>query len=220
MANIIVFGDSITYGAWDKEGGWAARLRKDLDKSHAIYNLGISGDTTEGLLNRFENEIKNRIDDEEEVIIIFAIGINDSQYITQSSIHKVSLEKFKENLETLFSLAKKYTNKVVFVGLTPVDESKTAPWDLGKEYKNEYIKKYDEAIKNVCNKNNINYIELFSMLKSKQELLGDGLHPNTKGHSLIYKAILDYLSKSRIIGNNWRQELVLTEGLENSIKDC
>jgi len=28
MVNILVFGDSITYGAWDEEGGWVQRLRK------------------------------------------------------------------------------------------------------------------------------------------------------------------------------------------------
>ena len=32
MGRILIFGDSITYGAWDKEGGWVQRLRKFLDE--------------------------------------------------------------------------------------------------------------------------------------------------------------------------------------------
>lgn len=30
---ILVFGDSIVYGAWDTEGGWAERLKKREDLS-------------------------------------------------------------------------------------------------------------------------------------------------------------------------------------------
>jgi lysophospholipase L1-like esterase len=40
---LLIFGDSITYGAWDIEGGWAARLRKFLD-----------GKTLTDLFNSFE----------------------------------------------------------------------------------------------------------------------------------------------------------------------
>ena len=69
MPQILIFGDSIIYGAWDREGGWAARLRKFLDEKTLteedfyclVYNLGISGDTTEDLLERFEFETEQRI---------------------------------------------------------------------------------------------------------------------------------------------------------------
>ena len=32
MPQISVFGDSITYGAWDREAGWVERLKKVLNK--------------------------------------------------------------------------------------------------------------------------------------------------------------------------------------------
>ena len=56
-----IFGDSITYGVIDREGGWANRLRKYLDARtldsngkdlFMLYNLGISGDTSADLLAR------------------------------------------------------------------------------------------------------------------------------------------------------------------------
>lgn len=59
MNNIIcVFGDSITWGAWDIEkGGWVQRLRNFVESSSEeyieIYNLGVSGDNTEDLLEIF-----------------------------------------------------------------------------------------------------------------------------------------------------------------------
>jgi len=62
--NILIFGDSITWGAYDPEqGGWATRLRNYFEaKNHDVdvYNLGISDDITSGLLNRVEAEVKSR----------------------------------------------------------------------------------------------------------------------------------------------------------------
>ena len=62
---ICVFGASVTKGAWDTEmGGWVNRLRLDLEdfkkRKYSVYNLGISGDTTESLLERIDSECKAR----------------------------------------------------------------------------------------------------------------------------------------------------------------
>lgn len=36
--DILIFGDSITYGAWDSEkGGWVNRLRLTLENKGEIY---------------------------------------------------------------------------------------------------------------------------------------------------------------------------------------
>ncbi len=146
MVRILIFGDSIAYGACDKEGGWVQRLRKFFDENYEdylIYNLSISGDTTEELIKRFEFEAKQRLKEKDETIIIFAIGINDSQFVHSKNKNRIALEKFKENLRKLIQLAKKFSSKIIFVGLTPVDETKTTPiiWDINKLYKNEYIQK-------------------------------------------------------------------------------
>ena len=162
MSLILIFGDSITYGAWDKGGGWVSRLRKYLDEKNLsdpnfyclCYNLGISGNDSNDLLERFEFETKQRLEESEDIIIIFAIGINDSQFIRNENKHKTPIEKFKENIQSLINIAKKFTSKIVFVGLTPVDETRTTPipWNTKICYKNEYIKKYDEIIKTICEK--------------------------------------------------------------------
>jgi len=98
MTRILVFGDSITYGNWDREGGWVQRLRKFLDKRNLtdpdfyclIYNLGISGNDTENLLKRFEFETEQRLKEGEETIFIFAIGINDTQFLHSENSLKVA----------------------------------------------------------------------------------------------------------------------------------
>ena len=213
MARILVFGDSIVYGAWDreKEGGWVQRLRKLLDEKHfiesdfdySVYNLGVSGNTTGELLERFEFETKQRVEEGEEMIIIFQIGINDSQFVISQNGLRTLSEKFRENIKELISSAKKFSSKVIFIGLTPVNEEKTTPipWNPDKIYKNENIKRNDEIIKSVCKKNNIYFVEIFEKwLKSDyKNLLEDGLHPNSEGHKKIVEDVRDFLIKNKII---------------------
>ena len=73
------WGDSITYGAQDSEAlGWVGRIRKllSVDNYRELYNFGVCGDTSESLLERFQEEaIKVKPD-----IIMFAVGVNDSKY--------------------------------------------------------------------------------------------------------------------------------------------
>ncbi|TRZ65031.1 MAG: SGNH/GDSL hydrolase family protein, partial [Spirochaetia bacterium] len=114
---ILVFGTSITYGVWDIEGGWVQRLRKFLDYKNIleegyflVYNLGISGDNTGNLLERFELETKFRLKDEDgEIVFIFSVGTNDSQFVRSKNSLRVSPEKFKDNLQSLINSAKQFS---------------------------------------------------------------------------------------------------------------
>jgi len=212
MARILVFGDSIVYGAWDRgrEGGRVQKLRKFLDEKHfidpdfdySVYNLGVSGDTTEDLLERFEFEAKQRLK-EEDGIIIFQIGINDSQFIISQSGLRTLPEKFRKDVEKLINQAQKFTSQIVFVGPTPVDEIKTTPipWNPDKIYKNENIKRNNEIIKSVCRENNIDFVEIFdNWIKSDyKKLLEDGLHPNSKGHKKIFETVKNFLIQNKTI---------------------
>jgi lysophospholipase L1-like esterase len=196
---ICVFGDSIALGACDHEGGgWVARLRKYLEINgydYDVYNLGISGDTTDDLLERFGAEAGAR----EPEIIIFAIGVNDSSYRQPLNGSYVPLNKFKANLEILKQKANKFTNKVIFVGITKVDENKTAPipWNIDANYRNKDIKEYNQAIKEFCEKNNLLFTPIYDLLD--KEDLEDGLHPNSEGHEKIFQRVKDFLIKNKII---------------------
>lgn len=184
--NILIFGDSITWGAYDPEqGGWVTRLRNYFeakDNDTDVYNLGISGDATADLLNRVEVEAKSR----EPNLIIFAIGINDAQFIHSTNGLRVSPDEFQQNLAKLLAIAKKFTDKVVFVGLSKVDESKTTPipWNTDKSYTNENIERLDNAIKKFCEDNKLKFIPMESVVGNDD--LIDGLHPNTQGHIKIF----------------------------------
>lgn len=195
MSNrICIFGDSITWGAVDPEnGGWVAQLRRYFETNDydiSIYNQGISGDNTDDLLARFEVECKAR----EPQIIIFAIGVNDSQYIKIKDNPRVSLEKFQNNLVELINQAKKFSDKIAFIGLTKVEDEKLMPipWsDEEKFYDNDNVNKYDSVIEKVSSENNLPFLNLLDLLELKD--LDDGLHPNTEGHKKIFLKVKDFL---------------------------
>lgn len=208
---ILVFGDSITYGAWDTDGGWVQRLRKFLDEKTLIeedfyclvYNLGVSGDTTEDLLERFEFETKQRMREKEGTTIIFSIGGNDATFINNKNQCQISQEKSKENIQKLIKLAEKYASKILFVGLLPADELKTIPipWAPDKSYKNKHIIQYDKIIKSVCQENEILFVDIFDkfMNSDYKNLLEDGQHPNSAGHQKIFEIVKKFLIDNGII---------------------
>lgn len=134
-------------------------------------------------MGRIENESKVR----EPNIIIFAVGVNDAQFIHSTNSNRISDNDFRNNLKKLHEIAKKFTTKIIFVGLTPVDESKTKPipWNADKTYTNERIKKFDQIIENFCSENNLKFIPINDLLNNDD--LIDGLHPNTQGHIKIFE---------------------------------
>ncbi len=195
MSNrICVFGDSITWGAVDPEnGGWVAQLRRYFETNNydiSVYNQGVSGDNTDDLLARFEVECKAR----EPQIIIFAIGVNDSQYIKTKDNPRVSLEKFQKNLVNLINQAKKFSDKIAFIGLTAVEDKKLMPipWsDEEKFYDNDNVAKYNSIIERVSLEYNLPFLNLLDLLEVKD--LDDGLHPNTEGHKKMFLKVKDFL---------------------------
>lgn len=202
MANILIFGDSIAYGCWDEKGGWAQQLKNDVDRTiissqftndHFVYPLGIPGDTTYSLLQRFKQETDARIVPHEESTILFSIGINDSIFNNKMNSFITPLWKFKNNVETLANTAQRYTKKTIFIGLTPVDESKVNPmsWLPECSYRNEFIAEYNTALQDVCVKNDMLFINIFAEWKKKEykKLLIDGIHPNREGHSVLFEEI-------------------------------
>jgi lysophospholipase L1-like esterase len=187
--NLVVFGDSITWGACDSDrGGWVSRLRCDFEsrgQDVSVYNLGISGDTSLGLLERVEGETRVRKSD----LVVIAIGTNDSLYIHSENRLQVDIDDFSQNLEKILSVVRMETTKIVFIGLTEVDEAKTQPipWDVDKSYRNSDINMFDCEIKAFCSRNLLKFISMKEVLGDSD--LADGLHPNAEGHEKMFRHI-------------------------------
>src|SRR3989344_8696771 len=112
---VCVFGDSGVYGGY-AENNWAHKLRLYLedssDEGRFLYALGIVGNTSVDILDRFEKEALPR----KPTSIIFGVGKNDSAYFLDSGKSLVGEKLFKSNILKLTDLAKKFTTNITFVG--------------------------------------------------------------------------------------------------------
>ncbi|MHB1864789.1 MAG: SGNH/GDSL hydrolase family protein [Candidatus Saccharimonadales bacterium] len=191
---ILAFGDSITYGAGDSQGGWADRLKREFhqaklneDSDHQLFNLGIGGDTSRGLLQRIDSEIQIRT--KWPVAVLIAIGVNDTRAIDTKDTYEVPPEEFKDNVKKIVEVAKKYTKRILIIGLTPVDKEILDFKNYW--YYNSRIKQYNETLKAIAREENLPFIELLKPMSQKVSayLISDGLHPNDKGYEFMLERI-------------------------------
>lgn len=204
---ILVFGDSITQGYFDSQGGWTERLRRLYDMRilnnlsgewTELFNLGISGNTTKGLIDRFDNEVKARIWRDEPFTFVFAVGINDTAR-DEGVRERSNPDQYREELKQLIVQAKNYSKKFMFIGLSVIDEEivkdrPNKPW----EFSNNRIYEFEKVLSDVCNQENVPFVPIFEKFQAEQQkrnLLADGLHPNDAGHQLIYELVLPELEK-------------------------
>jgi lysophospholipase L1-like esterase len=198
MKTVLIFGASVTWGAWDSEkGGWVNRLRLFIEDGYEdidVYNLGISGDNIEGLLDRFENEVTART--EGELILIFSVGDNDS---AKNSDKSLPLEEFKTKLKKLVEISKRYTEKIIFLGIRGLDESRTHSFgeDGMASYSLKDLKEYNNEVKKVALEENVYFLEMKELLKDEE--FEDGLHPNSEGHDKIYNDVRDFLIEKELL---------------------
>lgn len=195
---VLIFGDSITQGFWDVDGGWVARLRKDYDQlavkaddynQPTIFNLGVSGDSSDDILRRIESETKARAT--EELAFIFAVGVNDSRI--KAGVNYSEIDRYKHNLSEILKLARQYSGKVLFIGLTPCVDERSNPVSWGDTgYTNDRIKEFDTALREFCKDSQLPFVEVyepFAKAEAETELLPDSLHPNDNGHQLIAELV-------------------------------
>ena len=214
MTIILVFGTSTTYGAWDVEGGWVQRLRKYLDKEYIkkkkeeylVYNLGISGDTSRDIVERFEFETKQRVkllDEGEEVIVLVSVGVNDSIINNKTKKCHIPIEVYQSNIEKIVNIVERY-GKLIFVGNKPIDDSKLdpIPWLSTCSYKKEFVEQYERKVAQICKEKKVLFIDVynqFKKIKNYKKLLEDGVHPATEGHKYIFTIVKKELINKGVI---------------------
>ena len=200
---ILIFGDSITQGFFDSRGGWANRLANDYHKKiledlngswAEVFNMGVSGDTVQDILDRIKDESEARRWREDKVTIVVSVGINDA--LLKDNKADSDEYAFQEKYETLIDIVTKISDTCLFVGLSAVDEKLTNPYDAstsGKQYLNNRINLFEDCIKQACALKKVPFVPVHDMfigqLDGKQSLLADGLHPDEAGHSLLYEII-------------------------------
>jgi len=185
-----IFGDSVTQAAYVNTG-WVDLFRTYLEQKYCdefinVFNLGIGGNTSDDILKRFRTESEAR----EPTDIIFAFGVNDSGYFKSPNKPIVSEQRFTENVITLISQAKEFSNNITFIGLILGNESLLKPFPgsaQGKSYDLTRVINFNDKLNDQAAVSNCQLIQLLDKLNPTD--FSDGLHPNDQGHLKMFNEI-------------------------------
>jgi lysophospholipase L1-like esterase len=172
---IVFVGDSITQDYPISE--WFKGL--------TVYNRGIGGDTTEGLLKRLDVSVH----DLKPKTVVLLIGTNDFALLDSTP------EQVAANIERIITLLRVNdpSIRIIIESIYPVNP-KIDPFTVGKRT-NEQIQKTNAIIKS---KSDITFLDLYTLLSDlegnlKKEYSHDGLHVNMDGYQIITNAIKQVL---------------------------
>ena len=207
---VYVFGDSITQGFHDlASGGWCNRIAIELmrrevetnyDEDHAVFNLGISGDTSDGVVGRIEPELAARGSSRERLLLV-AIGINDACYNETSGACRVPLPRHRENLEHISAVGQAQCDHVAFVSLLPIVESLLTPipWAGNLSLTDALRAQYDAVLREVASAHGHTLIDVADVFPADTAFLPDGIHPNAAGHERISRRVLEFLEAAELL---------------------
>ena len=163
----------------------------DLDKYYEglpVVNSGISGNTTEDILN----DMKNRVYNYNPSKVFLLIGINDLG-------KGASNEEVFSNIKNIITNIKKNKPavKIYIESIYPInkniDEDK-----IIKVKDNSSIIKINDLLKEYCKEEHYTYINMYDILVDEdgnfnEKYTDDGLHPNENGYEIITKELKKYL---------------------------
>jgi acyl-CoA thioesterase-1 len=199
----LFFGDSITYGEYDGVfGGWVDILKRyalqkfnEGSKELILYNLGIGGETTEGLLKRLPHEISAR-NAAAGNIIFLGYGAND--LAVKDGAQMINREQFKNNIVNAVQYAKQYAEEIYLVSILPFsDRVDGITAASGKLRTNMEVLAYNQILKDIADEYTIKYIDFHTAFLPDKEILlsGDGVHPNEKGYGLMAETTIPIIEK-------------------------
>jgi lysophospholipase L1-like esterase len=210
MKQIFLFGASGVYGVGGNDGGWGDILKRQLHQrmfaeggmgeiAH-VYNFGKSGAVTQFVIDNFESQIDQYALPGDDVIIVLSMGRNDSKAKNDPTNYVSTLEDYGCTMRVLIEAMQSRASRLIVVGATPVDESKTAPKadpiSGGTSYfYNERIRQFDDALRVLCDELGITYVK-FDIDEQDwiaNYLWQDGLHPNNKGYQYICDKVMDVI---------------------------
>lgn len=200
----LFFGDSITYGEYDGVfGGWVDILKRyALQNFHEgngdeliLFNLGIGGETTEGLLKRIPHELAAR-NSADGNIVFLSYGAND--LAVKDGVQIVDPDKFKTNIKEAVAHAGQFSNTIYLVSILPFSQKiDGVVVSSGKKRINEDVVVYNQILKNIAAEDSLGYIDFYSAFLDDKEILlsADGVHPNEKGYGMMAEIAIPIIEK-------------------------
>lgn len=187
---IVMIGDSLTAGypyTFSKPSksedlySWTHTYREL--SGYKIINMGISGDTTDGVLARFYDDVVNIHPD----YVFIEIGINDCGFFGYDH-----LSQSMANIDDMIRICEENSIEVRFI--TPVARS-----NMGVYGDIQSVVRYSSALREHIINLGFEPIDYFTPLDSSYDTLNldyftDGLHPNERGYEIVGKYIYNWLN--------------------------
>lgn len=176
-AKIVAIGDSITYGyPYSPEQSWLYFAAKELDVEYV--NNGINGDTTSGMLNRFDRDVCRY----KPSHVIIMGGTNDAY-------EGIEVSQVVGNIKNMVQLAlEKQITPVIGLPI-PCNE-----WSV-----EILLGEYRETIQDYAVNNDIIYIDFYTAMvdednaEIKSGLHCDGAHPSEAGYKTMAEVAVGVL---------------------------
>jgi acyl-CoA thioesterase I len=173
---IVAFGDSLTAGYGVAAGlSYPDYLQKEIDAAgyaYRVVNMGISGDTTSGGVNRMEEAVMQKPE-----IVILELGGNDG-------LRGLPLEATRQNLDEMAARFQSAGAKVLLAGMT-----------LPRNYGPDYIKGFESIYVDLARQKRMGLIPfLLEGVATEPRLMqGDAIHPTAEGNRRVAATVFRYL---------------------------
>jgi acyl-CoA thioesterase-1 len=193
---IVCLGDSLTYGYGVKRSeSWCRKLEEKLNAT--ILNKGINGDTTSGMLARFERDVLAEKPD----VLLFIGGTNDIFLSENTDIAKNNIAAIVQQSLSVGILP--------IIGCpTPIHEELVeGKWKLYMENTNivETLKQYHEWSNLYSNTYDVKLIDFYTefcsdnIIQDKLKYYLDGIHLTGEGNRLVAGIIYKKLGEFDIL---------------------
>ena len=184
QTTILALGDSLTEGLGvDKENAYPAQLQAYLHEHGypdvEVINAGLSGETSNGLLNRIDWVLQRKPD-----VTILTIGANDA-------MRGLNVADTEANIRQAITTLREAGSDVILSGMQIYD-------NLGREY----VDAYREIYPRIAEEMDVPLIPFFLDGVAADPKLNqqDGIHPTAEGYTIIVRdniapAVTQYLDQ-------------------------
>lgn len=210
---IVLWGDSITQYGYESPSGYASLLSDAYQRRVDVVARGLAGYNTRWALPLMEPVLQSLGDKFEAISIFF--GTNDCCF--EGNPQHVPPEEFATNLSKMVEIARKYTDAIVVVGTTMVDEKGSHPGCEFRSNKQSYA--YNAIAKSVAEVEQVQFLDLWSAFRTDNgepvapaaevELAGekgyagdkqasrylrDGIHFTGHGYEIYFMELVELLA--------------------------
>jgi lysophospholipase L1-like esterase len=209
---LVAFGDSTTAR---RDGDHVVVYASILEKAFSdkgiplkVVNAGIGGNNTNQGRARFEKDVITQ----HPSWVIIQFGLNDAAVDVHlnppATEPRVSEKRYEENLRYFVQTLKANNAKSVLMTPNPGRWTEATRKLYGKppyqpedpDGYNVLVRRYAEIVRHIAEQEKVPLIDVYGVFQTynkqpgqsmDQLMLADGIHPNTQGHEIIAKLLLE-----------------------------